>query len=254
MTVFLFFAGVLGGALNAVAGGGSFIGLPALLYAGVAPVAANATNTFALWPAAISSAAAYRRDIRTSFKTLVVPGAVSLVGGLIGALLLVRTSDTGFMRLLPWLMLVAAATFTFADRLTPRLAPGDATEHHMVAPWAVLLQFLIAVYGGYFGGGIGIMMITTLSIAGMTDINEVNGLKSILGATTNGIALVTFIVKGAVTWFPGLAMMMGAIIGGYAGARLARKIDPRFVRALIIVVGWTMTVYFFVSMRTRAGS
>lgn len=241
--LFLFFAGVMGGALNSVAGGGSFIGLPALLYAGIPPVAANATNTLALWPGAVSSAVAYRRDTRASLKTLVVLGAVSLAGGLLGALLLVRTSDTSFMRLLPWLMLVAATAFTFSSRLTPHASAGP--PQHLVAPWAVLLQFVIAVYGGYFGGGIGIMMLATLSVAGMTDIHEMNGLKSTLGATINGIALAEFIFKGAVSWRPGLIMVAGGIIGGYTGASLARRVDRRHVRLFVIAVGWTMTIYFF---------
>jgi len=241
--LFLFGAGMLGGALNSVAGGGSFIGLPALLYAGIPPVAANATTTLALWPGAVSSAVAYRRDIRASLKTLLVLGAVSLIGGLLGALLLVRTSDTSFMRLLPWLMLVAAAAFTFGNRLTPRASSG--APQHVVAPWAVLLQLVISVYGGYFGGGIGIMMLATLAMAGMTDIHEMNGLKSTLGATINGIALAEFVYNGSVYWKPGLVMVAGGIVGGYAGASLARRIDRRYVRVFVILVGWGMTGYFF---------
>ena len=241
--LFLFGAGMLGGALNSVAGGGSFIGLPALLYAGITPVAANATTTLALWPGAVSSAVAYRRDIRASPKTLLVLGAASLLGGLLGAILLVRTSDTSFMRLLPWLMLVAAMAFTFGNRLTPRAA--SAAPQHVVAPWAVLLQLVIAIYGGYFGGGIGIMMLATLAMAGMTDIHEMNGLKSTLGATINGIALAEFVYKGAVSWRPGLVMVAGGIVGGYAGASLARRIERRHVRVFVIAVGWTMTIYFF---------
>jgi uncharacterized membrane protein YfcA len=240
---FLFFAAVVGGALNSVAGGGSFIGLPALLYAGIPPVAANATTTLALWPGAVSSAVAYRRDIRASLKTLLVLGAVSLIGGLLGALLLVRTSDTSFMRLLPWLMLVAATAFTFGNRLTPRASSGP--PRHFVAPWAVALQLVIAVYGGYFGGGIGIMMLASMTVAGMTDIHEMNGLKSTLGATINGIALAEFIIKRAVYWRPGLVMVAGGILGGYAGASLARRIDRRHVRVFVITVGWAMTTYFF---------
>ena len=241
--LFLFGAGMLGGALNSVAGGGSFIGLPALLYAGIPPVAANATTTLALWPGAVSSAIAYRRDIRASLRTLLVLGAVSLIGGLLGALLLVRTSDTSFMRLLPWLMLVAASAFTFGNRLTPGASAG--APRHVVAPWAVLLQLVISVYGGYFGGGIGIMMLATLAMAGMTDIHEMNGLKSTLGATINGIALAEFVYNGSVHWKPGLVMVAGGIVGGYAGASLARRIERRHVRLFVIAVGWTMTVYFF---------
>ena len=246
MTWFLFCAGVLGGALNAVAGGGSFIGLPALLYAGIAPVTANATTTLALWPGAVSSAIAYRRDIRASRRTLVFLGTASLAGGLLGALLLVGTSDTSFMRLLPWLMLVAAAAFTFGNRQAPRVARAGDTEQQVVRPWALLLQFMIAVYGGYFGGGIGVMMLATLSVAGMTDIHEMNGLKSILGAAINAVALAAFIVNGAVSWRPGLVMVAGGIVGGWGGATTARKLDRRWVHAFVMVVAWTMTAYFFI--------
>lgn len=243
MTAFLFAAAVLGGALNSVAGGGSFITLPALLYSGVPPVVANATSTLALWPGSVSSAVAYRRDIRASASTLFLLGAASVAGGLAGGLLLVRTSDTTFMRLLPCLMLLAAAAFTFGDRLLPKRA-GGASDGHRVSAAGVLLQGTIAIYGGYFGGGMGIMMLATLSIAGMTDIHEMNGLKSILGAAINGVALVAFIVHSVVLWPPGLVMMAGGILGGYAGAALAKSIPRRHVRVIVIVVAWGMTAYF----------
>lgn len=234
---------MLGGALNSVAGGGSFVTLPALLYAGVPPVIANATSTLALWPGSVSAAVAYRRDIRASMSTLLLLGAASVTGGLLGGLLLVRTSDTSFMRLLPWLMLLAAAAFTFGERLLPRRSNGERAGHRV--SWVgVLLQGTIAIYGGYFGGGMGIMMLATLSIAGMTDIHEMNGLKSILGATINGVALAAFIVHGVVRWPPGLVMMAGGILGGYAGAVLARSFARKHVRVFVIVVAWGMTAYF----------
>ena len=165
MTVFLFLAALLGGALNSVAGGGSFIVLPALLYAGVSPVSASATTTFVLWPASASSALTYRREI-VAFRALpVLLGAVSVAGGLFGGFLLVRTSDVSFMRLLPWLMLLAAATVRFgaASRTAPSTRSGFPA-------WVLLLQLVIAIYGGYLGGGIGIMMFATMPIAGMTNI------------------------------------------------------------------------------------
>jgi uncharacterized membrane protein YfcA len=244
--IFLFVVGVVGGALNSVAGGGSFIGLPALIYAGVPPVIANATTTMALWPASLSSVAAYRHDIRTPVTTLLVLCGISLAGGLIGALLLVRTSDTSFLRLLPWLLLVAAVTFTLGPTLTARWRTTGELDRHAVAPWAMVVQLAISIYGGYFGGGMGIMMLATFAISGMTDIHEMNGLKSILGATLNGIALLAFIVHGAIWWRPGMAMLAGGILGGYAGGRLARRIDRRVVRTFVVVTAWLMTAYFFV--------
>lgn len=245
MTVLLFFTAMLAGALNAVAGGGAFLTIPALLYAGISPVVANATSTLAVWPGSVSSALAYRRDIRVSRAALLWLGGVSLAGGLIGAVLLIRTSDTSFMRLLPWLMLLAAGTFTFGDRPTRRRRAGSG-EGHNVSAIGVLPQLAIAIYGGYFGGGMGIMMLATLSLAGMTDIHEMNGLKAILGVAINGVAVVAFIAHGMVSWAPGLVMVAGTIVGGYAGASLARTIDRRFVRYFVVAVGWTMTIYFFV--------
>ncbi len=246
MPVFLFFAAVLGGALNSVAGGGSFVALPALIYAGITPVVANATTTLALWPGTVSSAIAYQRDIRTDRRSLAILGGTSLVGGLLGALLLVRTSDTSFMRLLPWLMFLASITFTFGGRLTARLSGGSHVDgRHHFAVWSVALLFLIAIYGGYFGGGMGIMMLATLSVVGMSDIHEMNGLKSLLGASINGVALAEFVRSHAVSWAPGLLMMAGSMAGGYFGATLARRIDRVRVRVFVIVVGWAMTGYFF---------
>ena len=241
MTVVLFIAAAVGGALNAVAGGGSFFTLPALIFAGVAPVAANATSTLALWPASVSSTFAYRGDIQTSRQWLLVLGLASVIGGLAGALLLVRTSDSSFLRLLPWLMFIAAATFTFGNKIRQATAH---TGHASLAVVAVL-QLVIATYGGYFGGGMGIMMLATMALAGMTNIHQMNGLKSFLGVAINGVALVLFISNGAITWKYGATMAVGATLGGYTTAYLARKIDTRYVRTFVIVVGWVMTVYFF---------
>jgi uncharacterized protein len=253
VSILLFVAAAVGGALNAVAGGGSFLTLPALIVAGVPPVVANATSTLALWPASLSSTFAYRRELRSSRQWLIVLGVTSVLGGLAGALLLVRTSDDAFLRLLPWLMLVAAATFTFGQKLRP-VPKEDAALHPFEhgAGWrptligVVVAQFLIATYGGYFGGGIGIMMLATMALAGMTNIHEMNGLKSFLGVSINGLALATFILSGTISWRHGLAMAVGATLGGYLTASFARKLDPRYVRWVVIVVGWSMTIYFFV--------
>lgn len=245
MSFFLFVAAFVGGALNAVAGGGSFIGLPALIYAGVPAVSANATNTLALWPASISSAWAYRRELATARSWVTSLGSVSLAGGILGGLLLVRTSDDAFLRLLPWLLLIAAATFSFGGMLQ-RLLPGRRERAGAARRAAVMLfQFLVAVYGGYFGGGMGIMMLAGLTIAGMKDIHEMNAVKSVLAVVINGVALAEFVALGAIAWTPGLIMMAGGIAGGYAGAATARRVDPRFVRVLVTVIAWGMTLVFF---------
>jgi len=252
--VLLFFAAAIGGGLNAVAGGGSFLTLPALIFAGVSPVVANATSTLALWPASISSTFAYRGDIKTSTRWLVILGLTSVAGGLAGALLLVRTSDSSFLRLLPWLMLIAAATFTFGNKLRPKRAlasSGDSHRFEHGGAWhpsmlgIVAIQLVIAAYGGYFGGGMGIMMLASFALAGMSNIHEMNGLKALLGVSINGLALLTFVLSGAIQWQYGLTMAAGGILGGYSTAAFARKLEPRYVRIFVIVVGWGMTVYFF---------
>lgn len=273
ITGLLFVIAFVGGALNAVAGGGSFLTLPTLLYAGIPPVAANATSTFAMWPASVASAVAYRREILRARQWMLALGSVSLIGGLLGGLLLVRTSNESFIRLLPWLMLVAAATFSWGSRLTiwarsrrQRAAAsvgadgqwsiagpgnqaslsGPATAAAARAPlWTLLIQLVISTYGGYFGGGMGIMMLAALSIAGMQDMHEMNGLKTILAIAINGVALAAFVVSGAIAWVPGLVMAGGGIAGGYAGAALARRVPGVAVRAVVIVVAWGMTAYFF---------
>ncbi len=259
----LFLAAFVGGALNAVAGGGSFITLPTLLYSGVGPVSANATSTFAMWPASLASALAYRAEIGRSQAWMLRLGAISLVGGLLGGLLLVRTSDESFVRLLPWLMLVATTTFSFGSRVTAwarrrraGTAAPDADTHAdggagsirrvHVPLWTLPLQLLIATYGGYFGGGMGIMMLAAMAVAGMTDIHEMNGLKTMLAIAINGVALAAFIVSGSIAWAPGLVMVLGGVSGGYTGASLARRVAGPAVRRVVIVVAWTMTVYFFV--------
>jgi len=241
MAIMLFVAAAVGGALNAVAGGGSFLTLPALIVSGVSPVVANATSTLALWPASVGSTFAYRADIKTSRQWLIALGLTSVVGGLAGALLLVRTSDSSFLRLLPWLMLVAAATFSFGNSLRRTLLP----KGHYGLAVVVVVQFFIATYGGYFGGGMGIMMLSTMALAGMTNIHEMNGLKSFLGVSINAVALATFILTGAITWKYGVTMAVGATLGGYVTASFARRLDARYVRMFVIVVGWTMTAYFF---------
>lgn len=243
MNAILFFATLTAGALNAVAGGGSFITLPALLFAGVAPVAANATSTFAVWPASLASAVAYRRELGAA-RTWVWLGVISLVGGLLGGLLLVKTSDASFMRLLPWLMLLAAVTFTFGNRVTSRFNVRGAGES--TTWWMFVLQLAIATYGGYFGGGMGIMMLAMLAAAGMTNIHEMNGLKAVLGVAINAVALVTFVVHGAIVWRLGVVMAAGGIVGGYAGGALARRLSRKAIRMFVIGSAWTMTAYFFV--------
>jgi uncharacterized membrane protein YfcA len=245
-TVFLFFAGILGGALNAVAGGGSFIAFPALLFSGVAPIAANATNTVALWVGVTASTGAYRKHLDISRRVMVPLAVTSVIGGIAGALLLLRTPAQTFLHVLPWLMFGATLLFALGGRLSRGSKSGlahDASRSALI--FAALFELVVAVYGGYFGGGVGIMNLAMLAALGMTDIHAMNALKVVLGGIINGVAVVTFVLKGAVAWRPGIVMIVGAIVGGYFGAHYAQKLPQAWIRAFVIVVGTGMTVYFF---------
>jgi uncharacterized protein len=246
--LFLFLAGVLGGALNSVAGGGSFIAFPALLFTGVPPIPANATNTIALWTAAAASGGAYRKQLDVPRRVMIPLLAASLIGGLIGALLLLKTPAQTFMRVLPWLTLGATLLFAFGKKLAggrQSVLEHDHETSTAALAGTTLFQLCVAVYGGYFGGGMGIVMLAMLAVLGMTNIHAMNALKSVLGFVINGIAVVTFIVARAVYWKHGIVMIIGGIVGGYLGAHYALKISPVWIRMFVVLVGAGMTVYFF---------
>lgn len=243
---FLFFAGVLGGALNSVAGGGSFIAFPALLFTGVPPIPANATNTLALWTAAAASGGAYRSKLDVPRRMMIPLLAASLVGGLVGAFLLLKTPAHTFMRVLPWLTLGATLLFAFGKKLAGgrrSVIEHETTRSALIG--ATLFQLAVAVYGGYFGGGMGIVMLAMLAVLGMTDVHAMNALKSVLGFVINGVAVVTFIIAGAVYWKHGIIMIVGGIVGGYLGAHYAMKMPQSWIRVFVVLVGAGMTVYFF---------
>jgi uncharacterized membrane protein YfcA len=245
--IFLFFAGVLGGGLNAVAGGGSFIAFPALLFAGVPPIPANATNTFALWVGVTASGGAYRSRLNISRRVMVPLILMSIVGGLVGALLLLKTPAQTFLRVLPWLMLGATLLFAFGKHLTGRISAGISHDASNAAvAGASIFELLVAIYGGYFGGGMGIMNLAMLAALGMTDIHAMNALKVVLGGFINGVATVAFVFTRAIAWPQAIAMTLGSTLGGYFGAHYAQKLPQSWIRSLVILVGLGMTIYFFV--------
>jgi uncharacterized protein len=271
----LFIAAILGGTLNAVAGGGSFIGFPALVFTGLPAIPANATNTVALWPGAVASVGAYRRELAEQKPALLILlVSTSLIGGILGALLLLKTPPEVFVHLVPYLLLVATLLFALSGPLTTKLRgrglqTADRGRRNDPLPSSVSLQRLptaptlekarlsiptlialsiaqmgIAVYGGYFGGGIGILMLATLAMMGMDDIHVMNALKTLLASFINGVAVITFIIAGVVAWPQAILMIVGAVIGGYGGAYYARKIKQKWVRLFVIFVGFSMTFYF----------
>jgi uncharacterized membrane protein YfcA len=244
--IFLFVAGVMGGALNAVAGGGSFIAFPALLFSGVPAISANATNTVALWVGVTASSGAYRKHLDISRRVMVPLAVTSVIGGIAGAFLLLHTPAHTFLRVLPWLMLGATLLFVFGGRLARGSKSGLAHDASTTAiAGAAIFELVVAVYGGYFGGGVGIMNLAMLAALGMTDIHAMNALKVVLGGIINAMAVVTFTVAKAVAWKPGVVMIAGAMVGGYFGAHYAQRLPQAWIRSFVIVVGTGMTVYFF---------
>jgi uncharacterized membrane protein YfcA len=242
----LFFAAVLGGALNAVAGGGSFVAFPTLLFTGVPAIPANATNTIAMWTGLTFSGGAFRHHLKVGWAALISLVSVSVAGGVAGALLLLRTPAHTFLRILPWLMLVATLLFIFGPKFTRdpvRIAHSQSTQALIAAS---CFQFLVAVYGGYFGGGMGFVILAMLAAFGMADIHEMNALKIVLSGATNGVAVVVFIAKHAVYWPQALVMICGAALGGYFGAHYSLRLRRVWVRWFVIAVGTGMTAYFFV--------
>jgi uncharacterized membrane protein YfcA len=245
--IFLFFAGALGGGINAVAGGGSFVAFPALLFTGVPPIPANATNTLALWVGTTASGGAYPQELNIPRRILIPLVATSLIGGLAGAILLIHTPAQTFLRVLPWLLLGATLLFAFGKHLTGRISAGISHEATNVAvTGASIFELLVAVYGGYFGGGIGIMNLAMLAALGMTDIHAMNKLKVRLGSVINGVATVTFIVTKAIFWPQAIVMVIGSVLGGYSSAHFAQKLPQAWVKGFVILVGTAMTIYFFI--------
>ena len=247
-TGLLLLAAILGGTLNAVAGGGSFVTFPALIFTGVPAVNANATSTVALWPGTVASTAAYREEFGAQRRLLLPLGALSVAGGVVGALLLLRTPQATFTRLIPWLLLLATLLFTFGGALTARLRARLAASGRPSRPLLLaiaLIQLAVAVYGGYFGGGIGFVILAALALLGLQHIHTMNAIRTLLASCINGVAVLTFVLAGAVAWPQALVMTAGAIIGGYGGAHYARRLDPQLVRRFVIAVGCGMTLYFF---------
>jgi uncharacterized protein len=238
----------LAGAINSVAGGGTLLSFPTLIWLGLNSVTANATSTVAIWPGTVGSVWGYRRELRNAearFRILILP---SLIGGLMGALLLRWTSPVTFDRLVPWLILFATILLS-AQEPVQRLLKTAHTERHRTTSWlaaAIVFQFLIGVYGGYFGAGIGILMLAALGILGLKDIHEMNSLKVVFGGSINGIAAVYFIWAKMVYWPDVLIMAMGAIAGGYGGAGVARRLGRTTVRRIVILIGFGMAISLFI--------
>jgi uncharacterized protein len=245
-SVLLFAAALAAGGLNSVAGGGTFFSFPALIFSGVPAIPANATSTVALWPGTVASSWAYRRRLPRSALIFVPLILASIGGGFFGARLLLHTPPRTFMRLIPFLFLGGTLLFAFGKKLV-RAAPrvdhrGNASL--LALAGVTLAQFFIGVYGGFFGGGIGILMLASFTFLPLADIHAMNGLKTLLASTINVVAIATFIAARIVFWPQALLMLFGAALGGYAGAHFAQKVNPARVRTFVVCVGLAMSVYF----------
>jgi uncharacterized protein len=288
----IFCAAYIAGVMNALAGGGTILTFPALIWIGLDPVVANITSTIALLPGALSSFVGYRKEVSDSRKWIKLFFLPSFIGGLLGALLLLLTPAKFFAAIVPFLILFATVLFALQEPITRKLRGASGTTkplnvaditpvvvkltnqkdivlqseindkqvveyqnnaspekslqlYHISKKWlagAVVMQFLVAVYGGYFGAGVGILMLATLGLLGLTDIHQMNGLKNLLGFSINSIAAASFIMSGNVKWSAASIMAVAAILGGYSGAKLARRFGRTFARRAVIAIGLIMTI------------
>ena len=252
--IWLAVAAFLAGVLNAVAGGGSFLSFPALLGVGILPVQANATNTVAIWPGQLTSVAAYRNDVRKNLRYALPLGLSGLLGGTVGAVVLLNTPQMTFLHLVPWLLLTAALIFAASGPVTRwlerrsvaarkgRLA-GQAPTPRMMP--LCLSTVFVCFYVGYFGAGAGFLLITMFSLFGFQDLHEINGLKMVVNTLANGVAFLIFVLDGQVVWRYCLLAMVTCAIGGYTSARFAKMVPQKILRGLVVVIGLSMAAWFF---------
>jgi hypothetical protein len=243
----LFVSAFLAGAVNAIAGGGTLLTFPSLL-SFVSPVVANATSTMALLPGSLASGLGYRKELAECKQTLLMLLPPSLFGGIAGSLLLIRMPERVFATLVPWLLVLASVLLLLQRPLLrfvgaqPHKAPGVGTIMTIV-----FFQFLVGVYGGYFGAGIGILMLSSLAFTGLPDIHQMNAVKSILAATMNGVSAVMLGAAGLVNWKYAAIMAVAAILGGYTGARVGRRLPAGLIRAIVVAIGFLVAAYSWMS-------
>jgi uncharacterized membrane protein YfcA len=238
---------LLAGAANSIAGGGTLLTFPALVGLGIPPLIANATSTVALLPGSLSSMAGYRDALRGARAWIVAFGAPSVIGGAVGAWLLVVTPERRFEAIVPYLVLSATLLFLGQRPLLAAVRRGRVGSVKTASPTAAFVgaQFLVAIYGGYFGAAAGIVMLGTLGLMGLTDIHQMNGLKNWAAACFNGVAATTFVLAGMINWPVALVMAAGAALGGWTASRLAQRVKQERVRALVGAIGLAAATWLF---------
>jgi len=247
----MFVAAFFGGVVNSIAGGGMLLTFPLLIWLGLDPKIANATCTVALWPGLVGGLFGYRREMNDSSLILMRLGVISLIGGGVGAWLLIVTPSPVFARLVPLLILFATILFMIQGPVN-RLLRLPAAEGESTKAWwigVIVLQFFSAVYGGYFGAGNGILMLAAMGLIGLHDIHRANGIKNFLGICINGVAVFSFSIAHMVSWPSALLMAVAATAGGYTGARTARRVGRVFIRRAIVVIGFAITIAMIWRMR-----
>ncbi len=249
--IFLFTAGLFGGVLNSVAGGGSFITFPALLFVGVNPISANATNTFASCAGYLSGAYAFRDDLYNHKRELPRLVLTSSAGGIAGAWLLLQTPESLFQEAIPWLLLFATVLFIAGGSINSYFRRWASRHRYasLLGSSLLLLVLLgVCVYGGFFNAGLGIVVLSYLALAGHTDINAMNGMKLLISSAVSIVAIVLFIHNGVIAWYQGMVVLIGTLVGGFVAAHLSRRLPQHHVRTLVILASCGVTGYFFVDV------
>jgi uncharacterized membrane protein YfcA len=248
----MFVAAFAAGAINSIAGGGTLLTFPVLIWLGLDAKVANGTSTVALWPGLFGGLFGYRKELENSATILLRLGATSIVGGAVGAWLLILTPSPLFATLVPFLILFATVLFMSQSAVNQRLRLGSLEENPTTGYWAgaMVFQFFSAMYGGYFGAGNGILMLAAMGLLGMNALNRANGIKNFLGICINSVAVLSFSLAGLVVWQDALFMACGALAGGYFGASMAVRIGQKWVRRGVIVIGFVIFVVMVIKLRS----
>jgi len=247
----IFITAFAAGAINAIAGGGTLLTFPVLLWLGLDAKVANATSTVALWPGLFGGLYGYRKQLENSSTILIRLGITSIIGGAVGAWLLIGTPSPLFARMVPFLILFATLLFMSQGAINKRLRFGSIEENQTHLYWtgAIIFQFFSSMYGGYFGAGNGILMLAAMGLLGLHDLNRANGIKNFLGICINSTAVLIFSLKGLVVWQDSLVMAVGALAGGYFGARMAVRVGPSWVRKGVVVIGFVIFIVMLWKLR-----
>jgi len=247
--IFLFVAGFLGGLINSIAGGGSFITFPALLWVGIPAISANATNTMASCAGYLSGTYAFRQELSEHKQQLPLLVLISLVGGISGAWLLLQTTEQLFREVIPWLLLFATLLFIFGADLNLKIRQLTSNYRHVSLLGSLSLitgLFMVGVYGGFFNAALGIILLSYLVLAGHSDIHLMNGLKLMISSVISIIAVGLFIYEGIIAWTQGFIVLGGTLVGGYVAAHYSRQLPQHYVRYFVILVSCSITLYFFI--------